>query len=81
MVSLTLDLECGEAGIPAYPAVESVKRTTTNMIRHDLGASVVDFYTDFNIVVMVMALFDCSSQYYDVTIRTRHNALTCKQRQ
>ena len=40
------------------------------MIRRDLGASAIDFYsrpTDFN-VVMVMALFDCSSQHYDVTI-------------
>ena len=39
------------------------------MIRRYLGASAVDFYTDFNVVVMVMALFDCSSQPY-VTIST-----------
>ena len=38
------------------------------MIRRDHGVSAVDFYTDFNVVVMVMALFDCSSQHYDVTI-------------
>ena len=41
----------------------------SNMIRCYLGASAVDFYTDFNVVVMVMALFDCSSQPY-VTIST-----------
>ena len=32
------------------------------MIRRYLGVSAVDFYADFNVVVRVMALFDCSSE-------------------
>ena len=32
-----------------------------NMIRRYLGASAVDFYTDFNVVI-VMTLFDCSTR-------------------
>ena len=49
--------------------LESLRvRLVSNMIRRYLGRGERrDFYTDFNVVVMVMELFDCSSPH-DVTI-------------
>ena len=58
----------------------NLKLLTNNMIRprRYLGqgrAQYLDFYTDFNVVVMVMALCDCSSQSYLTIIAASQSTL------